>query len=156
MLVIKFSIHNSRLRRITSGTIPSNAYSKVKFEFDFRTDDWNPLGTKTANFYCNGENYFVELDEYNQCFVPKEVFNSQSFKISIFDTNIITNTLKIPVEGISVSIVPSFYEQILKMIEEHKHEEYIEENEVDVVVEESISRVLDADAFDAGKIINGS
>jgi hypothetical protein len=29
---------------------------KLKFEFDFRTDDWSIVETKTANFYYNGEN----------------------------------------------------------------------------------------------------
>ena len=38
MIVIKFSVYNQRLRRITSGIIPSNAYGKLKFEFDFRTE----------------------------------------------------------------------------------------------------------------------
>ena len=98
MLVIKFSIHNSRLRRITSGIIPSNAYGKLKFEFDFRTDDWTAVSTKTANFYYNGTNYLVDLDENNQCYVPKEVIHAPSFGIAIHGGDIVTNYIKNPVE----------------------------------------------------------
>ena len=98
MMVIKFSVYNQRLRRITSGIIPSGAYGKVKFEFDFRTDDWNAVETKTANFYYNGENYLINLDENNQCFVPKEVIYSPSFNVSVYGGDIITNYVRNPVD----------------------------------------------------------
>lgn len=94
MLVIKFSIYGSRLRKIVSGIIPLNAYGKLKFEFDFRTDDWDLVETKTANFYYNGENQSVELDENNQCFVPKEVIYSPSFSVAIHGGDIVTNYVK--------------------------------------------------------------
>ena len=100
MIVIKFSVHNQRLRRITSGIIPSNAYGKLKFEFDFRTDDWNGVATKTANFYYRGNNYEVNLDEHNQCFVPKEVIYTPSFSIAIHGGNIVTNYVGNPVEEV--------------------------------------------------------
>jgi hypothetical protein len=100
MLIIKFSIYNQRLRRISSGIIPLNAYGKLKFEFDFRTDDWNKVDTKTANFYYRGENYKVDLDEHNQCFVPKEVIYSPSFSVSVFGGDIVTNYITNPVEAI--------------------------------------------------------
>lgn len=98
MIVIKFSCINQRLRRITSGIIPSNAYGKLKFEFDFRTDDWNAVTTKTASFNYRGENYFVDLDENNQCFVPKEVINSPSFSVAVHGGDIVTNYVRNPVE----------------------------------------------------------
>ena len=91
VIVIKFSICNQRLHKITSGIIPSNAYGKIKFEFDFRTDDWNLAEVKTANFYYNGENRLVDLDKNNQCFIPKEAFNFESFKVSVFGGDIVTN-----------------------------------------------------------------
>lgn len=100
MMIIKFSIFNQRLRRITSGIIPSNAYGKLKFEFDFRTDDWDAVETKTANFYYNGENYFVDLDENNQCFVPKEVIYSPSFSVAAHGGDIVTNYVRNPVENV--------------------------------------------------------
>lgn len=100
ILVVKFSCINQRLRRITSGVIPSNAYGKLKFEFDFRTNDWDTVETKTANFYYNGENYTVELDEHNQCFVPKEVIYAPSFKVSVFGGDIVTNYARNPVEEV--------------------------------------------------------
>jgi hypothetical protein len=98
VLVIKFSCINQRLRRITSGIIPSNSYGKVKFEFDFRTDDWSVATIKTANFNYSGNNYYVDLDEHNQCFVPKEVIYSPSFNVAIHGGDIVTNYVRNPVE----------------------------------------------------------
>ena len=98
MIVIKFSVYNQRLRRITSGIIPSNAYGKLKFEFDFRTDDWNSTTTKKANFYYNGENYYVDLDKNNQCIVPKEVIYSPYFNVAVYGGDIVTNFVRNPVE----------------------------------------------------------
>ncbi len=100
MIVIKFSIYNQRLRRITSGIIPSNAYGKLKFEFDFRTSDWDSAVTKTANFSYLGDNYPIELDEHNQCFVPKEVIYSPSFSVAVHGGDIVTNYVRNPVEEI--------------------------------------------------------
>ena len=99
MLVVKFSCYNQRLRRITSGIIPSNAYGKLKFEFDFRTEDWDNATTKTANFSYRGENYAVDLDENNQCFVPKEVIYAPSFGVAVHGGDIVTNYIGNPVEG---------------------------------------------------------
>ena len=98
MIVIKFSVYNQRLRRITSGIIPSNAYGKLKFEFDFRTDDWNMVDVKTANFYYRGTNLRIKLDKHNQCLVPKQVIYAPSFSVSIDGGDIVTNYIKNPVE----------------------------------------------------------
>lgn len=114
MIVIKFSVYDQRLRRITSGIIPSNAYGKLKFEFDFRTDNWESAEIKTANFYYKGENYPVELDENNQCYVPDEVIYSPSFSVAVHGGDIVTNYIKNPVEGIKtnsgVVYIPSISE----------------------------------------------
>lgn len=146
MMVIKFSIFNQRLRKITSGTIPSNAYGKLKFEFDFRTEDWNNVEVKVANFYCNGEIYPRELDKHNQCFVPQEVLCSPTFKVSVFGGDIVTNAINNFVEG-NKSVSMSAYEEILKLIKEHTHDEYIEDDEIDELL---------PDMFDAGPIIERS
>ena len=100
ILVIKFSCINQRLRRITSGIIPTDSYGKVKFEFDFRTADWNVATTKVANFNYRGENYYVNLDENNQCFVPKEVIYSPSFSVAVYGGDIVTNYVRNPVEEV--------------------------------------------------------
>ena len=100
MLVIKFSCYNQRLRRITSGIIPLNAYGHLKFEFDFRTDDWNAAEIKTANFSYRGSNYPIELDENNQCDVPKEVIYSPSFSVAVHGGDIVTNYVRNPVEEV--------------------------------------------------------
>jgi hypothetical protein len=101
VLVIKFSCINQRLRRITSGIIPSNAYGKLKFEFDFRTEDWNAAEIKTANFYYKGENYPIELDENNQCLVPEEVIYTPSFNVAVHGGDIITNYVRNYVDNMS-------------------------------------------------------
>lgn len=106
MIVIKFSVYNQRLRRITSGIIPSNAYGKIKFEFDFRTDDWDVVETKTANFYYKGENYPRKLDKNNQCYVPEEVIYTPSFIVSVHGGNIFTNSIKNFVESENTTIKP--------------------------------------------------
>ena len=103
MIVIKFSVYNQRLRRITSGIIPSNAYGKLKFEFDFRTEDWNKAETKTANFSYRDKNYFINLDKNNQCFVPKEVINLPSFSVAVHGGDIVTNYIRNPVADIEPS-----------------------------------------------------
>lgn len=110
VIVIKFSVYNQRLRRITSGIIPSNAYGKLKFEFDFRTNDWDGVETKIANFYYKGENYPINLDENNQCFVPKEVICIPSFSVSVEGGDIVTNYVRNPVDEVksnSGTIPPS-------------------------------------------------
>ena len=100
MLVIKCSVQNQRLRRITSGIIPSNAYGKLKFEFDFRTEDWDSVETKTANFYYKGKNYRVKLDKNNQCFVPKQVIYTPSFNVAVHGGDLVTNNVKNLVEAV--------------------------------------------------------
>lgn len=107
MQVIKFSIYNSRLRRITPGTIVPMPYGYLKCEFDFRTDDWSAIKTKTANFSYRGENYKVELDTNNQCYVPKEVVYTPSFDISVFGGDMVSNTIKLPVEGAEIPVTQS-------------------------------------------------
>lgn len=146
MLVIKFSIYNLRLRRIDSGVISPDT-NKAKLEFDFRTDDWNAVEIKTANIYYNGENHFIELDENNQCFVPLEVFYFPSFKISVCGGDIVTNMINIPIDG-DRNIEPGAYETIMRLIDEHTHEEYIEEDELE--------EITLPDIFDAGKITERS
>lgn len=96
MQVIKMYIRNQRLWRYTSGVITEGA--NLKFEFIFKTEDWNVATTKTAVFSYKGKNYEAELDAYNQCVVPKEVIHDPCFKVSLYGNGLITNTVKIPIE----------------------------------------------------------
>lgn len=96
MILIKFFVKNSRLWRYTSGVITEGA--NLKFEFIFKTEDWNAATKKTAVFSYKGKNYEVELDEYNQCIVSKEAIHDPCFKVSLYGGEIYTNTVKIPVE----------------------------------------------------------
>ncbi len=96
MQVIKFFISNQRMWRYTSGVITEGA--DLKFEFVFKTEDWNTVAPKTAVFSYKGKNYEAELDAYNQCIVPKEAIHDPCFKVSLYGGGLITNTVKIPVE----------------------------------------------------------
>lgn len=98
MQIIKFNVRNQRLTRFTSGVITEGSYSYLKFEFNFKTEDWNIAETKTAVFSYKGKNYEESLDQYNQCRVPKEVIHDPCFKVSLHGGEIYTNTVKIPVE----------------------------------------------------------
>lgn len=98
MQIIKFNVRNQRLTRFTSGVITEGSYSYLKFEFNFKTEDWNIAETKTAVFSYKGKNYEETLDEYNQCRVPAEVIHDPCFKVSLYSGVIYTNTVKIPVE----------------------------------------------------------
>jgi hypothetical protein len=96
--LIKCFIKNQRLWRYTSGTVVEGSYGYLKFEFIFKTEDWNAATTKTAVFSYKGKNYEAELDEYNQCYVPKEAIHDPCFKVSLYGGNVHTNTITIPVE----------------------------------------------------------
>lgn len=98
MQIIKFNVRNQRLTRFTSGVITEGSYSYLKFEFNFKTEDWNAIEKKIAVFSYKGEPYEVTLDENNQCYVPKEAIHDPCFKVSLYGGGIITNTVKIPVE----------------------------------------------------------
>lgn len=98
MQIIKFNCCNQRLIRFTSGVITEGSYSYLKFEFNFKTEDWNIAETKTAVFSYKGKNYEVILDEYNQCYVPAEAIHDPCFKVSLYGGNLFTNTVTIPVE----------------------------------------------------------
>lgn len=98
MQLMKFFIKNQRLWRFTSGIVVEGSYGYLKFEFIFKTEDWNAVTTKTAVFSYKGKNYEAELDEYNQCYVPKEALHDPCFKVSVYGGEIYTNTVTIPVE----------------------------------------------------------
>jgi hypothetical protein len=63
--VIKFFISDQRAWRYTSGVIVEGV--DLKFEFVFKTENWNAAEKKTAVFSYKGKNYEAELDENNQC-----------------------------------------------------------------------------------------
>lgn len=96
MIIIKFFISNQRAWRYTSGVITEGA--NLKFEFIFKTEDWNAADTKTAVFNYKGKTYEATLDEYNQCRVPAEVIHDPCFKVSLYGGGICTNTVKVPIE----------------------------------------------------------
>ena len=98
MLLIKCFIKNQRLWRYTSGTVVEGSYGYLKFEFIFKTEDWNTVQKKTAVFSYKGKNYEAELDENNQCYVPKEAIHDPCFKVSLYGGEIHTNMITIPVE----------------------------------------------------------
>lgn len=50
-----------------------------------------------------GTNHPVELDENNQCYVPKEVIYTPSFSVAVHGGDIVTNYVKNLVENIDSS-----------------------------------------------------
>lgn len=98
MQIIKMNVRNQRLWRFTSGTVVEGSYGYLKFEFIFKTEDWNTVEKKTAVFSYKGKNYEAELDENNQCYVPKEAIHDPCFKVSLYGGEIHTNMVTIPVE----------------------------------------------------------
>lgn len=103
MLVIDFSVRNQRLSRFTSGVIASDSYGYLKFHFTFKTNDWDNVSVKMANFSYRGRNFPVLIDDDNMCLVPKEVIKVPGFAVSIFGGGITSNTVKIPVENSNMS-----------------------------------------------------
>lgn len=99
MLVIKASVRNQRLSRYTTGIVTEDSYGYLKFEFNFKTADWDNAAQKMVVFSYNGENTPpIELDENNQCYVPAEVIKMPHFKVAVYGGDIVTNTIRIPVE----------------------------------------------------------
>lgn len=135
MQVIKMYVRNQRLWRYTSGVITEGA--NLKFEFVFKTEDWSAATQKTAVFSYAGKNYEEKLDENNQCYVPKDIVYSPSFKASIYGGGIITNTVKIPVESHKLSSKEEVYQYIDAVIDDKLH------------IENGIGLI------DGGKIIQG-
>ena len=105
MLVIEFNCRNQRLSRYTAGVIASNSYGYLKFKFNFKTNDWDDVSVKMANFSYKGRNYPILIDEDNICTVPKEVIKTPGFIVSVFGGGITTNTVKVPVENSNISYI---------------------------------------------------
>lgn len=122
MLVIEFNCRNQRLSRYTAGVVASNSYGYLKFKFNFKTNDWDDVSVKMANFSYKGRNYPILIDENNVCTVPKEVIKIPSFSVSVFGGGITTNTVKIPVEHSNVSyeddesVSTKYYNEIINKL----------------------------------------
>jgi hypothetical protein len=143
VFICVFNCNSQRIRRVTSGLIYANSYPNTVFKFNFNTPDWDTVLTKTAVFSYRGDNYEKPLDENNMCRVPEEVLHGGAFQVSVYGGNIITNHIRIPVTEKELS-TPSTYDEIIELIENHTHEEYVEESEFEGLI---------PDVFDAGKII---
>lgn len=122
MLVIDFSVRNQRLSRYTSGVIASNSYGYLKFHFTFKTNDWEDVSVKMANFSYRGRNFPVLIDEDDMCTVPKEVIKTPSFSVSVFGGGITTNTVQVHVESSNTSyeddeaISVKYYNEIINKL----------------------------------------
>ena len=122
MLVIEFNCRNQRLSRYTAGVVASNSYGYLKFKFNFKTNDWDDVSVKMANFSYKGRNYPILIDENNVCTVPKEVIKVPGFSVSVFGGGITTNTVKVSVENSNVSyeddesISTKYYNEIINKL----------------------------------------
>jgi hypothetical protein len=110
------------MSRYTAGVIASNSYGYLKFKFNFKTNDWQDVSVKMANFSYKGRNYPVLIDENDMCLVPAEVIKPGTFSVSVFGGGITTNTVKIPVEdsntsyGDDESISVKYYNEIINKL----------------------------------------
>ena len=106
MNLITFNLSNQRLKRFTSGVIYANSYGKTIFKFNFNTQDWDSIQTKTAVFSYRGKNYKETLDENNMCKVPKEVLHEGYFLVSVYGMAAPTNTIRVPVAPMPEELLP--------------------------------------------------
>lgn len=100
MQIFVFNCANQRLRRFTSGVIYANSYGKTIFKFNFNTPDWDLASSKIAVFSYRGNNYQEPLDENNMCKVPAEVLYEGHFLVSVYGSDVPTNTIRVPVAAI--------------------------------------------------------
>ena len=93
-----------------------------KFHFTFKTNDWDNVSVKMANFSYRGRNFPVLIDDDNMCLVPKEVIKVPGFSVSIFGGGITSNTVKISVENSNMlpceddSISLKYYNEIINKL----------------------------------------
>ena len=122
MLIIQMNCRNQRLSRYTGGTVAEGSYGYLKLQFNFKTDDWNDVSTKIANFYYKGKNYPRLIDENNLVTVPEEVIHHGVFSVDVFGGGITTNKVDIPVEhnnsshGEDDTISAKYYNEIINKL----------------------------------------
>ena len=122
MFIIQMNVSNQRLTRYTAGVVSSDSAGYLKLKFVFRTNDWESVSVKMANFSYRGRNYPVLIEDDNTCFVPKEVIKTPSFSVSVFGGGITSNIVKIPVENSGIgpcedeSISVKYYNEIINKL----------------------------------------
>lgn len=118
--LIKFNVRNQSLRQYNSVVIAADSHNYLKLQFNFLTEDWASVGTKTVWLIGAGRSYPVILDEHNQCYVRDNVIVPPSFGVTITGGGITTNVVEVPVvsNGQSPLNPPMFDEHIYNQIME--------------------------------------
>lgn len=128
------AITHSTLTKVRDLPLVDGMLNSAKIAFQFRTSDWDNT-TKTAVFVPGdarisiNQVFHIILDENNECIIPHEVLNGNSFSVGVFGINkeytISSNWMyykysKGPYSnGVTPSDpTPTIYEQILDKLDE--------------------------------------
>lgn len=131
---------HGKLTKVRDCLLIEDSINSIQCQFEFRTSDWDNT-TKTAVFFrgwatpstSDADTVYVILDESNTCYIPSEILNKNTlFSVGVFGTSddyrIVSNWMYYKIkdgcfaEGSSPSgSAPSAYEQLLKELENHQH-----------------------------------
>lgn len=95
--LIKFNVRNQSLRQYNSVVVVADSHSYLKLQFNFLTEDWASVGTKTVWLIGASRSYPVILDDNNQCYVKDTVIVPPGFGVTVSGGGITTNAVEVPV-----------------------------------------------------------
>lgn len=155
---------HGKLTKVRDCLLIEDSINSIQCQFEFRTSDWDNT-TKTAVFFRgwatpstpDADTIYVILDESNTCYIPSEILNKNTlFSVGVFGTSddyrIVSNWMYYKIkdgcfaEGSSPSVsAPSAYEQLLKELENHQHDDMYytkDESEDRFVSQEEINNLV--------------
>lgn len=155
---------HGKLTKVRDCLLIEDSINSIQCQFEFRTSDWDNT-TKTAVFFRgwatpstpDADTVYVILDESNTCYIPSEILNKNTlFSVGVFgisdDYRIVSNWMYYKIkdgcfaEGSSPSgSTPSAYEQLLKQLENHQHNDMYytkDESEDRFVSQEEINNLV--------------
>ena len=162
---------HGKLTKVRDCLLIEDSINSIQCQFEFRTSDWDNT-TKTAVFFRgwatpsapDADTLYVILDESNTCYIPSEILNKNTlFSVGVFGTfddyRIVSNWMYYKIkdgcfaEGSSPSVsAPSAYEQLLKELENHQHDDMYytkDESEDRFVSQEEINNLVATPDWDA-------
>lgn len=165
---------HGKLTKVRDCLLIEDSINSIQCQFEFRTSDWDNT-TKTAVFFRgwatpstpDADTVYVILDESNTCYIPSEILNKNTlFSVGVFGTSddyrIVSNWMYYKIkdgcfaEGSSPSgSTPSAYEQLLKELENHQHDDMYytkDESEDRFVSQEEINNLVATPDWDQSYI----
>lgn len=150
---ICFKINNQTIKRVDDFKVVSSSKNYLYAEFDFVTDDWNGVNTKTALFRSNKIVKQVLLDANDCCLVPWEVLENDGFmEVSVFGGNLITvNIAKVRVYESGYSSdgsepeppSPDIYTQIIEDVDNVKQDVVAIDARTQVATDDEVDEMID-------------